>query len=270
MSKKHVTNFLLCLLVVVIALLWCFPIIYMVISSFKPESQVGVFGFFNFKPTLENYQTVLVPQFFSFLKNSVIVTLLTIACTLVLAVPASYAIAYRVAPQGLYFWFVSTTFLPAIAVITPIYLIFNKLHMVDSIWAMVILYTGAGVPMMVWLTTNYFKEIPTELLEAAIVDGATRRQAFFKILLPLVKNGIISGALLVLILTWNEFFFAITVTYSKSATLPVYMSKFMTQQGFFWGKMCATGTLIVIIPIFLGFFAQKSLVKGLTAGGVKG
>jgi len=270
MSRRKVVNFILCALVVIIALLWCFPIIYMVISSFKPEEQVGIFGFFNFKPTLENYQTVLAPQFFAFLKNSVVVTLLTLVFTLLLAVPASYAIAYRVAPQGLYFWFVSTTFLPAIAVITPVYLIFNNLHLVDTVWGMVILYTGAGVPMMVWLVTNYFREIPFELLEAATVDGATKLQAFFRILLPLVKNGLLSGTLLVLILTWNEFFFAITITYTKSATLPVYMSKYMTQQGFFWGKMCATGTLIVIIPIFLGFFAQKSLVKGLTAGGVKG
>ena len=86
----------------------------------------------------------------------------------------------------------------------------------------------------------------------------------------LIRNGLVSAMLLVFITTWNEFFFAVTLTYSDSATLPVYMSKFMTQQGYFWGKMSAAGTLICLIPIILGFFTQKSLVKGMTAGASKG
>ncbi|MCU6762339.1 Inner membrane ABC transporter permease protein ycjP [uncultured Roseburia sp.] len=271
MNTRKIRNICLCILVAVIALIWCFPIIYMVVSSFKPESQVGVFGFV-FQPTLENYQTVITPAFFDYLKNSLIVTVLTVIFSTLLAVPAGYGLAFATMkkPDNMYFWFVSTTFLPAIAVITPVYLIFNALHLVDSIWALVILYTGAGVPMMVWLVTNYFREIPKELVEAATVDGANKIQTFFKIMIPLIKNGVVSSALLVFILTWNEFFFAITITYSESATLPVYMSKWMTQQGYFWGKMCASGTLIVLIPIILGFFAQKSLVKGLTSGSVKG
>lgn len=261
----------LAVLMIVIALIWCFPIIYMVVSSFKEESQVGIFGFI-FQPTLANYQTVINADFFDYLKNSLIVTTLTVIISTLLAVPVSYALAFvkMKDPDSLYFWFVSTTFLPAISVITPVYLIFNALKMVDTVGALIVLYVGAGVPMTVWLVTNYFREIPKDLVESATVDGANRRQTFFKIMIPLVKNGIISSALLVFILTWNEFFFAITVTYTKSATLPVYMSKWMTQQGYFWGKMCASGSLIVLIPILLGFFAQKSLVKGLTAGSVKG
>lgn len=271
MSLKKAKHILLCLLVVIISLMWCFPVIYMVVSSFKAESQVGIFGFV-FDATLENYRTVISSTFFSYLLNSIIITVSTVIVSVLLAVPASYALVFANLKnsRGVYFWFVSTTFLPAIAVITPVYLIFNILHLVDTIWAMIILYVGAGVPMMIWLVTNYFREIPAELVEASKIDGATKLQTFFKILIPLVKNGIVSSAMLVFILTWNEFFFAITITYSSSATLPVYMSKWMTQQGYFWGKMCASGTLIMAIPVIFGFIAQKSLVKGLTAGSVKG
>lgn len=271
MKKQKIKHVLLCLLAVVIALIWVFPILYMIISSFKAEVDVVVPGFI-FSPTLENYKTVLSDTFFQYLGNSVMITLGTVILTVLLAVPAGYALVFTPLknPDNVYFWFVSTTFLPAIAVIIPVYLIFKNIGLVDNPLALIILYCGAGVPLMVWLVTNFFKEVPQEIVEAAELDGCSRLQAFSKIMLPLVRNGIFSAALLVFIITWNEFFFAVTITYTEAATLPVYMSKYMTQQGYFWGKMCATGTLICIIPIILGFFTQKALVKGLTSGSVKG
>ncbi len=256
---------------IVITFLWIFPIIYMVISSFKEEVQVAIPSLL-FHPTLENYQEVISATFFKSLRNSVVITLGTVLVTTLLAVPASYALVFSnvKSPNGIYFWFVSTTFLPAIAVIMPVFIIFQRIHMIDQPIALILLYTGAGVPMMIWLITNFFKEIPKDIIEATKIDGCNRWQTFYSIMLPLVRNGIVSAAFLVFIITWNEFFFAITVTYTESTTLAVYMSKYMTQQGYFWGKMSATGTLIVIIPIVLGFSAQKSLVRGLTSGSVKG
>jgi len=256
---------------IVITFLWIFPIIYMVISSFKEEVQVAIPRLF-FKPTIENYQEVISATFFKSLKNSIIVTLGTVLFTTLLAVPASYALVYSKvrSPNGIYFWFVSTTFLPAIAVIMPVFILFQKIRMIDSHIALILLYTGAGVPMMIWLITNFFKEIPSDIVEATKIDGCNRWQTFYLVMLPLVRNGIVSAAFLVFIITWNEFFFAITITYTESTTLAVYMSKYMTQQGYFWGKMSATGTLIVMIPIVLGFSAQKALVRGLTSGSVKG
>jgi sorbitol/mannitol transport system permease protein len=256
---------------VLIALLWIFPIIYMMISSFKTESQVIIPGIF-FKPTLENYQAVVNPEFYQHLVNSIIITCATVIFSTILAVSASYGLVFTPLkkPDKIYFWFVSTTFLPAVAVIAPVYFAFKKINMIDSYAAMILLYVGAGTPLMVWLVTTFFKEIPIEIIEAADIDGSSRLNTFFKIMLPLTKNGIVSAALLVFITTWNEFFFAVTITYTNSSTLSVYMSKYMVQQGYFWGKMCAAATMIVIIPIAMGFFTQKSLVKGLAAGSVKG
>ena len=271
MKKTKIKHGLLCILAVAVALIWVFPILYMIVSSFKAEADVVIPGII-FKPTLENYQTVVSDTFFQYLGNSVGITIGTVLITTLLAVPAAYALVFAQLknPNGIYFWFVSTTFLPAIAVIVPVYLIYRNIGLVDNPAALIIQYCGAGVPMMVWLVTNFFREIPLELVEAAALDGATRVQVFFKIMIPLVRNGVISAALLVFIITWNEFFFGVTLTSTDAATLPVYMSKYMTQQGYFWGKMCATGTLICIIPIILGFFTQKALVKGLTSGSVKG
>lgn len=258
-------------LAIVITFLWIFPIFYMVISSFKQEIQVSIPSLI-FKPTLENYQEVISETFFRSLKNSLVVTLGTVFVTTFLAVPASYALVYSPirSPNGVYFWFVSTTFLPAIAVIIPVFILFQRIRMIDNPIALILLYSGAGIPMMIWLITNFFKEIPHDIIDATKIDGCSRWQTFYAVMLPLVRNGIVSAAFLVFIITWNEFFFAITITYTESTTLAVYMSKYMTQQGYFWGKMSATGTLIVIIPIVLGFSAQKSLVKGLTSGSVKG
>jgi sorbitol/mannitol transport system permease protein len=268
--NKQFRRWLINGITIIIAVGWVFPILYMVISSFKTETQVIIPSLI-FKPTLENYEQVISPAFFTHLANSLIVTILTVVFSSILAVTAAYGIVYTPlkSPDGVYFWFVSTTFLPAIAVIVPVYLVFNKLRLIDTHMGLVLLYIGAGVPLMIWMITNFFKEIPKEIIESADLDGSPRLYTFFKIMLPLVRNGLISAAMLVFIITWNEFFFAVTVTYTSAATLPFYMSKFMTQQGYFWGKMSAAATVIVIIPIIMGFGAQKTLIKGLTTGSIK-
>lgn len=270
MSRRLNRN-LLTTMAYVIVLLWLFPMLYMFLSSFKFESQVAVPSL-TFTPTLDNYRAVVTPEFFKYLSNSVQITFGTVIVSAVLGVLAAYALVFSGIKKAnsIYFWFITTIFLPAVAVITPIYILLAKAHLLDTKLALILLNTGAGIPLMIWMCTTYFKEIPGEIIEAATIDGCSKAGTFFKIMLPLVKNGIISSALLVFVVTWNEFFFAVTATATQSATLPVYMSKFMTQQGFFWGKMSAAGTMVVIVPILIGFFTYKSFVKGLTAGSVKG
>lgn len=269
--KRNVKRQLVNGVTILISLFWAFPILYMILSSFKTETQVIVPSVV-FTPTLENYGQVISDSFFHHLGNSLVITVAAVLISAVLAVSAAYGLVFTPLkdPDSVYFWFVSTTFLPAVGVIVPVYLAFNRLGLVDSRFAMTLLYTGAGVPLMIWMVTNFFKEIPKEIVEAADIDGSSRLNTFFRIMLPLVRNGIVSAAMLVFIVTWNEFFFGVTIAYTKAATLPVFMSKFMTQQGYFWGKMCAAATVVVVIPIVMGFFTQKTLIKGLTAGSVKG
>lgn len=253
-----------------IAIVYSFPILYMVYSSFKPEQEIAPPSW-TFNATLENYEAVINSELLRHLGNSVIVTILTVVCTLLLGVPIAYTIVFgRLRrPTAHFNWYITTTLLPAVAVIIPIYLIANALGLLDSIFILVLLYTSIGVPLMVWMATTYMSDIPISILEAAQIDGATRWQAFQRVILPIIRGGLISTALLVFVITWNEFLFAVSFTFTEAGTLPVYMNRFMTQQGLFWGKMSAVATIAVTIPIVLGFVAQKSLIKGLLTGAVK-
>lgn len=253
-----------------LAAAYSFPILYMVFSSFKREEDIAPPSL-KFVPTLENYQVVVSDALFKHLGNSIVITAATVLLTVLLGVPVAYTIVYgRLRkPLAHYNWYITTTLLPAVAVIMPIYLILNWLRLLDSPFAMIALYTATGIPLMVWMCTTYMLDIPMSIIEAAEVDGCTRRQAFFSVILPIIKGGLISTAMLVFIITWNEFLFAVSFTFTQSSTLPVYMNRYMTQQGLFWGKMSAAATIAIIIPVIFGFVAQKSLIKGLLSGAVK-
>lgn len=265
--KTGLTNILSWL----IAILYAFPILYMFITGFKPEEKVAPPQLF-FSPTLDNYKAVISSELALHAINSVIITIITVFLTILLSVPAAYSIVYGKlkSAESYYYWFITTTLLPAVAVVIPIFIAFNRLKILDTKFGLVLIFAAAGVPLMIWMIKTFFEDIPFELIEAADIDGCSRFASFFKIILPLIKGGIFSTAMLVFITTWNEFFFAVNMTYSKAATLPIYLNRFLTQQGYFWAKMSAASTLVVIIPIVLGFFTQKALVKGLTMGAVKG
>ena len=253
-----------------IAIIYSFPILYTVYSSFKSEQEIAPPSW-TFNPTLENYQAIITPELLSHLTNSIVITLVTVLLTLLLGVSIAYTIVFgRLRrPTAHFNWYITTTLLPAVAVIIPIYLIVNWVGLLDSPVVLVLLYTSIGIPLMVWMCTTYMADIPVSILEAAQIDGATRWQSFLNVMLPIIRGGLISTALLVFVLTWNEFLFAVSFTFTESGTLPVYMNRFMTQQGLFWGKMSAVATIAVIVPIVLGFVAQKSLIKGLLSGAVK-
>lgn len=270
-SIKKAKNFLVNSVTWIIAILYAFPIFYMVLTGFKPEEKVAPPQLL-FTPTLDNYKAVIADALFLHFFNSVFITIAAVILTVLLSVPAAYSLVYGQLKkaQGIYYWFITTTLLPAVAVVIPIFLALNYIKLLDTKLGLILLYTAAGVPLMIWLIKTFFEDIPYELLEAADIDGCTRFTSFFKIIMPLIRGGVFSTAMLVFITTWNEFFFAVNMTYSKAATLPIYLNRFMTQQGYFWAKMSAASTLVVIIPIIISFFTLKTLVKGLTVGSVKG
>src|SRR5699024_6126383 len=117
---------------------------------------------------------------------------------------------------------------------------------------------------------SFFSDLSYEIIEAAEIDGASGLQSFFQVVLPLVRPGLVSTALLAMVFAWNEFFFAVSLSYTDAPTLPVFMASFMTQEGLFWAKMSAAASLAIIPVIILGWFTQRQLVRGLTMGAVKG
>ena len=274
-SSKSVSRSLLraagSLVVVVLCLAYFFPIFYMILTSFKTEADTVPPKLF-FTPTLENYQLIFTSDIARHIINSFVITTTATVLCVVLGVPAAYALVFGrlKKPDSLYFWFLSTLILPAVSVIVPVFLVYKVLGLLDTHWGLIWIYVGANVPIVVWMVRAYLKDMPPELLEAAEIDGASRLRAFSRIVLPLTRSGILSTALLVFIFVWNEFFFAVSLTYTNASTIPVYMASFMTQEGFFWAKLSAISTVTVLPPLVLGWLSHKSLVRGLMMGAVKG
>jgi sorbitol/mannitol transport system permease protein len=254
-----------------ICLSFFFPILYVVLTSFKHETEAIPPRLF-FAPTLENYRTVLGSGILPHILNSSLITLASMALCILLGVPAAYAIVFGKLrkPDSTFLWFLSTMLLPPVSVLIPVFLLFRYLGLLDSRWGMILIYTGANIPIAIWMVRSFFKDIPRELLEAADIDGATRVYTFFRILLPLARSGVISTALLIFIFVWNEFFFAVNLTYVDASTIPVYMASYMTQEGLFWAKLSAISTLTILPPLALGWVSHKVLVRGIMMGAVKG
>src|SRR5690625_268086 len=270
---KKVTSIGVTCLTYLIAFLFFFPVLWIFITGFKTESEaIKIPPTFKFSPTLENFQVVWNSGMGEFFMNSIIVAIGSTLIALLLGVPAAYALSmYRMKRKDdILFWVISTRFLPVAGIIIPLYLVFKSVHLLDSLIALILLYAAMNVSLIIWMMRSFFNDVSYEIIEAAQIDGASGLQSFFKVVLPLVKPGIVSTALLSMVFAWNEFFFAVSLSYTRAATLPVYMSSYMTQEGLFWAKMSAAATIAIIPVIILGWFTQKQLVRGLTMGAVKG
>jgi sorbitol/mannitol transport system permease protein len=273
--KKTIRIAVMTIIIFAIAILYFSPVLYMFLSAFKTEYQAVSPALF-FSPTLETFQKVLGDEtMFRYLRNSLFqVGGGTIIC-LLLGTPAAFALIFgKFKHEGtngkIYLWFLTTILLPPVAVIIPVYITFQTLNVLDNPFALLVIYVGFHVPIVVWMLHSFFADIPLAVLEAADIDGCSRFQQLWLIAVPLVRTGIIAAGLLVAVFIWNEFFLAFNLTGNEAATLPVYMARFREQQGMFVAQLSAASTVVILPAVILGWISQKSLVKGLTAGGVKG
>jgi sorbitol/mannitol transport system permease protein len=257
-----------------VALLLFFPILWTVLTSFKPEPQAVASPpiFLTFDWTLKNYVDVQDQRdYFRYFWNSVIIALGSTALGLLVAVPAAWSMAFVPGrrTRDLLMWMLSTKMMPAVGVLVPIYLIFKWLGLLDSRIGLVVVLMLMNLPIMVWMLYTYFKEIPAEILEAARMDGANLRSEILYVLAPIAMPGIASTVLLNIILAWNESFWTITLTVSDAAPLTKFIAGFSSPQGLFYAKLSAASTLAIAPILIMGWFSQKQLVRGLTFGAVK-
>ena len=259
----------------VVAILYFFPILYMFLSAFKTEAQAVAPALF-FRPTLETFAKVLGDRsMFGFLRNSVLQVVAGTVASLLLGIPAAFVLVFgefrkRATRERVYMWFITTILLPPVAVIIPLYTWFQRFGLIGSPFGLLIVYVGFHVPIVVWMLHSFFADLPEELLEAANIDGCGRLGQLVHIAVPLVRTGIIAAGLLVAVFIWNEFFLGFNLTGNTTATLPVYMARFREQQGQFIAQLSAASTVAILPAVVLGWMTQKSLVKGLTMGAVKG
>ena len=260
------------LLTYAIALFVFFPILWTVLTGFKSEADAAATPpVLLFNATLDNYQAVFDAAYMTYFWNTVVLACGSTLLALALGLPAAYSLAFRPTrwtPKVLS-WVLSTKMLPAVAALIPFIVIYKNVGLFDTRFGMVLLYAAFNLPLVIWMMRSFFADLPKEIIEAAIVDGAGFATIMRRIVLPLSAPGLASTALLSLIFSWNEFLLAVNLTGPNAGTLPVFISGFMTSEGLFWAKMSAASTLAIAPVILAGWLAQRSLVRGLTFGAVK-
>ncbi len=273
MTRQKFSGHLLSGLTIVLALVVFFPIFWMVLTSFKTESDAFQFPpLILFQPTLDNYRIALVESpYFQQLANTLIITGFSTLLALLLGVPAAYSIAFYPGKRSAFtlMWLMSTRMLPPVGIIIPLYVIFKNLAFIDTHMGMILLYTAMNLPLVIWMMHSFLSDIPYEIMEASRIDGVTLWQEFRWIILPLALPGLMATVLLCFIFSWNEFFLAFNLTITKAAPLSVFIASFKTSEGLFWAKMSAAATITALPVVIAGWVAQNQLVRGLTAGAVK-
>jgi sorbitol/mannitol transport system permease protein len=244
----------------------------MVLTSFKTEAQ----AYTNtpnvvFSPTLSQYKTVFSSGLWPYVANSAFATIVSTLLVLLLATPCAFALSLRAVKKtrDVLFFFISTKMLPVVAAIIPIYIAARDLHMLDNIFTLVILYTAMNLPIAVWMMRSFFLEVPSELLEAAQMDGAPLRRTMTEVILPVVAPGIAATALICSIFSWNEFFFAVNITATEAATVPVFLVGFISSEGLYFAQLAAAATVATLPVVLAGWVAQRQLVRGLSFGAIK-
>ena len=255
----------------VVGICFFIPVLWMVITAFKPESAAETWPpKFIFSPTMSEFRLVFSGMG-PFLTHSVLATVGSTILVLLLSVPAAYALSVHPVKHwrdGLFF-FISTKMLPIVAAIGPLYVIALKAHLLDSIWLLIILYAAMNLPLAIWMIRSFMLEVPSEMLEAARLDGAGRIREITEVIMPVVSPGLVSTGLICVIFAWNELFLALNLTVTNASTMPMFLISSVPQEGLYIAHLAAAATVASIPVILVGWIAQRSLVRGLSMGAIK-
>lgn len=248
------------------------PILLTISNAFKTDvDSLAMPPKIIFKPTLSTIRGALHSGYFDSLRNSLIIVLTSTFFAIILAIPAAFGLAffkYKRSKQTI-FWILSTAFMPSVGVVIPIYIVLNKIGLLDTRISMILIYTSMSLPLSVLILRSFYLDIPREIIEAATVDGTSIRQMFFYIAGPLSIPGITTAAVLAIIFAWNEFLFALMLTSTNAQTLPIFIVSSVTSMSTNLSSFSAAAVLAALPVVILGWTAQKALVEGLTMGAVK-
>jgi len=274
-SGKRLRTLLLVALATVLLAIWAFPVLWALLTSFKTERDVLAYPpTILFEPTLRNYADVLFgsASLLPNLLSSTIVAGVSTIVTLLLAIPAAYALARLELPtkRASGFYVLATQMLPPVGLIIPYYLVLQKVGMLDTYSGLIVIYLTFSLPFAIWLMVSYFEDIPREMEEAALLDRAGRLRALWYVILPQVRGGIAVTTIFVFLNAWNEFLFAVVLGGNRVRPVTVAMFNYISVEQTLWAKLAAGAMLAMAPVILLGLLAQRHIVKGLTVGAVKG
>jgi multiple sugar transport system permease protein len=259
------------LAVILVALAFTFPFIWMILASFKAQTDImDPARILTFNATWDNYLNVFNQySFLPYMLNSLWVAVASTFFSLVLGLPAAYAIArFRMHNMGLVL--LAARIVPGITFLIPWFILFTQVHLVGSFASLILSHMLVGMPFIAWVMISFFEALPIELEEAAQVDGTTAIGAFFRVTLPLSTPGIITGSILSFIFSWNNFMFSLVLANEKTRTLPVAIFSFISYASIDWGGLMAAAVIITIPVLIITLFVQRYVISGLTAGATKG
>jgi multiple sugar transport system permease protein len=274
-APKRRTRAVLWVLLAVLIAMYGFPFVYLVLTSFKQATETV-----SIPPailpkhwTLSNYTAVLrqhgiVPSFV----NSITIAVLSTLISMALAVPAAYGVTrYRTRTGQLFMMgALLTRMVPAIAIGVPLVSLMHSIGLTDTPLGVVLAHVTISLPLSIWLMTSFFQSVPTEIDEAALVDGCSRTGSLVRVILPMVGGGMAVTAIFAFLSSWNEFLFALLLTAVRSQTTPIAIANFQTQYGLELGPMTALACLYSLPVVLLTLVLQKRIVAGLSLGAVKG
>ena len=264
-----------------------FPVYYMLITSFMDPPELGVKPphWIPREPTIENYREVIIGEtgqrgdygtttefsrMMPALLNSTFVSVSVVLLNLLIGGMAAYAFSrfdFRFS-RAAYLGVLMTRVLPALSLIVPLFIILRKLKLINTLWALIFTYTIFILPLTIWILREYFDTLARDIEEMALIDGATRRQAFRLVVAPLAVPGLIAVGVMSFMEAWSEFFFALTLT--NSLTYPPLLMSFRNLHQVNWNALAAATTIGVLPPVIVAFVFQRYLVRGLSEGAVKG
>ena len=261
--------------IILVIFFFMMPLYWLLTTAFKFGREAFAIPpkWFFFEFTLKNFQEVWAnTHVLRFLTNSIIISAGATICSLLLGVPAGYAIARSKSAliQSSSYFFLLLLMIPPIAMLIPIYLIMRDIRLLGTYAAVIIIDTIFDASFVVWMMRSYFKDVPQEMEEAALVDGASRFQAFFKIALPLSLPGIVASALYCIIFSWNDFLFALMLTSPQTKTMPLGILASFSASEINWGIMAMMSIFAIIPAVIIALFLNRYFVQGLTMGAAKG
>lgn len=282
-QKDKLTDALLNAVLIIYFIAALFPIVWVFSLAFKTRAEILSWPpTFFFTPTLDNFRNLLMGlvggtvgrttvNFLRNFGNSLIISVGSVALSILVGVPATYAIArfnFK-GKEDLAFTILSFRFAPELMVIIPVYIFFQRMNLIDTYTGMIWVYQLITLPMIVWILRGYIEDVSRELEEACWIDGYSRFRTFWRIVLPLIRPGIAAASLLAFIYAWNNFVFAVLLGGSRTAPVTVGALQFISADALRFGEMAASIVLAAIPALVLAIYSQKHLIRGLSLGAVK-
>ncbi len=269
--QKISGNVLYVILILSMLIFFLLPFIWMILNSFKTPLQIiRLPPEIIFKPTLQNYVNVFKTQnFLKYILNSIIVGAGCTIFGLIIGLPAAYSIA-KYKQNKIALAILMSRMVPGITFLLPLFILFRKLELIGTYTSLIISHMLVGLPFIVWVMVPFFESIPRDLMEVAVVDGASSVQTFTRVILPLSGPGIVTSSILSFVFSWNNFMFSIVLAIGKTKTVPVAIFNFISYAQIDWGGLMAAAVLITLPVLVLAIITQRYVIRGLTAGAVKG